>query len=106
MNNGAVSAQSLEPMGHAFGGDILQGSGNVDYKIRLKKPKVYKQQKRRFQNIHSRAWNDRFSVTCSKDNEKYHCFYKEFFDKPVKRKIEHVTFIPKPQDPDVIKTLK
>lgn len=65
-----------------------------DYRLRIKKPKEYRPRKR-FQ-LHSRAWNDRFSVTYSKDNEKYHTYYKEFFDKPVKIKTEQITFFPKP----------
>jgi hypothetical protein len=56
--------------------------------------------------LHSRAWNDRFSVTYSKDNEKYHTFYKEFFDKGIRQKPEHITFFPKPQDPEVISKIK
>lgn len=80
-----------------------------DYKIRIKKNKVpmsqtgtYFRPKKQNQ-LHSRAWNDRFSVTYSKDNDKYHTFYKEFFDKNIKQKPEHITFFPKPQDPTVIK---
>lgn len=76
----------------------------TDYRIRIKKNKVqgssgegssyYKPKK--YNQLHSRAWNDRFSVTYSKDNDKYHTFYKEFFDKTIKIKPEHITFFPKP----------
>lgn len=68
----------------------------TEYRFRIKKngSKVYKPRKR--YQLHSRAWNDRFSVTYSKDNEKYHTYYKEFFDKPIKIKTEQITFVPKP----------
>lgn len=72
-------------------------------------PVIFKVAKRRRvipDQPHSRAWNDRFSVTYSKDNEKYHTFYKEFFGKQVKQKPEQVTFVPKPQDPETIEKLK
>ena len=61
---------------------------------------------KRYQNLHSRAWNDRFNVTYSKDNEKYHTFYKEFFDNPIRIKSEFITFVQKPQDPEVINKIK
>ena len=33
-----------------------------------------------------RIWNERFQVTHSKDNESFHPFYKEYFDKPFRVK--------------------
>jgi hypothetical protein len=80
---------------------VRSSSGHfpTDYRIRIKKP--LKQKK-----IHSRAWNDRFNVTYSKDNEKYHTYFKEFFDKPIKQKPEQITFFPRPQDPEIIKKFK
>ena len=74
-----------------------------EYKLRLgggSRPRSIKPKKKL--ELHSRAWNDRLSVTYSKDNDKYHTFYKEFFDKPVKKKPEHITFFPRPQDPETI----
>jgi hypothetical protein len=74
----------------------------MDYRIRFKRGfSAKKNGPKRFNQLHNRAWNDRFSVTYSKDNDKYHTYYKEFFDKPVKVKTEHITFFPKPQDPEV-----
>ncbi len=48
-----------------------------------------------------RLWNERFQITESKDNTNFHSFYKEFFDKPVKRKDEHLSLsvMMKPKDP-------
>ena len=39
----------------------------------------------------------------SKDNDRYHTFYKEFFGKDVRNKAEQITFNPRPQDPVIIK---
>jgi hypothetical protein len=74
----------------------------LDYRIRFKRGSSAKKNgPKKFSQLHNRAWNDRFSVTYSKDNDKYHTFYKEFFGKPIKVKTEHITFFPKPQDPEV-----
>jgi hypothetical protein len=70
----------------------MMNMGGTEYKFRIKKNSLkgsagtLKPKKRN--ELHSRAWNDRFSVTYSKDNDKYHTFYKEFFDKDIKQKPE------------------
>lgn len=94
-----------EDVGYNSQGELM---GGTEYKFRVKKGSSMAgtlKPKRRIE-LHSRAWNDRFSVTHSKDNDKYHTFYKEFFDKNIKQKPEHITFIPKPQDPEVISKIK
>jgi len=84
----------------------------LEYRIGFKKNPVRsgsglsRGSNKKYAQLHSRAWNDRFNVTYSKDNEKYHTFYKEYFDKPIRVKSEHITFHPKPQDPDIISKVK
>jgi hypothetical protein len=84
----------------------------LEYRIRFKKNPVRagsglsRGSSKKYATLHTRAWNDRFNVTYSKDNDRYHTFYKEYFDKPIRVKTEHVTFTMKPQDPEVINKIK
>jgi len=63
----------------------MMNMGGTEYKFRIKKNSLKSSLKpKKRSDLHSRAWNDRFSVTYSKDNDKYHTFYKEFFDKGIR----------------------
>lgn len=56
--------------------------------------------RKRSKNSKINYWNDRFQVTDSKDNQNFHPFYKQFFDKPIKKNPEQISldFITRPKD--------
>lgn len=41
---------------------------------------------------YQQPWDNRFNVTFSKDNEKMHSFYKEYFDKTHKQHLDRSYF--------------
>jgi hypothetical protein len=69
------------------------------------KPKMARGRMRSQKSSTNKLWNERFQITESKNNESFHPYFKEYFDKPIKKKPEQISLsvIMKPKNPIIRK---